>query len=856
MLRLQILIVGVVSLNAALSSAQPAIPKSVEERIRRADQLQDQGSLTEARDLYQSIAKELPVDPPSRQLGWVLNGLSTVSAALGDYRESAEAALRAEDVYRRAGDSEGQSSALNNLGIAREELGDYPSAQASFRDALAVSQKSGDFATQVRTLNNLGNAHYFPGQYLESLRAYQDAARIIEGHRAEKWTDYWDQITRINEATLYQRLGRYQSALQIYKEVEKSKGLSASDRGQFLTNMGVLYRRLGDSWKALDAYRDALALNKRQRNSVGEISTLKNIGIVYALDRGDLSRAQVFFEDALARARQTHNQREEMQAHLYLGETKLREKKIAESQAEFQLALSQARELGTVEEQWKALYGMGRGVDTSGNSVQAEDLYRQAIAIIETTRAQLQLSALRLEFLADKRDVYDALIAILLKKNDVAAAFLFIERSRARTFQDRLTSSDQPSGPKPITADEVRQYLDPSTILIEFWTAGDQLVLLWCTRNTCGAKQTAITAPQREEILKFLRGLPGNLGADWRQSTAVLAPILPGGWPIAPGMRRALIVPDGWVSSVPFDLVPAANSQALIEQLEISYLPTAVLLRRPTLTQRWPYLPWWREMVAFGNPEVQGSRDSIALDHDGTIQPLPYSSEEILAIAQMLYGRGDLFLGAADLKDTFLAAEARGAPILHVSTHAFADADVPEDSRILFSPRAGDAPDYLFLRELHELDLREVNLATLSACDTERGQMIRGEGVQAFSRALLFAGARSAVTTLWRVSDQPTSEFMKQFYYYALQKHQPKAEALRSAKLKFLQSQTELNNPAHWAAFVITGDGITRLPRFFSWTELALGVLAVLLGLTGGTMALLRIRRRIDGVDRAQNVVS
>jgi hypothetical protein len=70
------------------------------------------------------------------------------------------------------------------------------------------------------------------------------------------------------------------------------------------------------------------------------------------------------------------------------------------------------------------------------------------------------------------------------------------------------------------------------------------------------------------------------------------------------------------------------------------------------------------------------------------------------------------------------------------------------------------------------------------------------------------------------VDDQPTSEFMKQFYYYALEQHQPKAEALRSAKLKFLRSGTALESPAHWAAFVLNGDALEALPVFVSWSEI------------------------------------
>jgi tetratricopeptide (TPR) repeat protein len=224
-------------------------------------------------------------------------------------------------VYHKLGEAAGEAAALNNRGIAEQQLGHYPAAQASFREALVFSQSIHDLKTEVRTLNNLGNAYYFPGNYLEVLRAYEDALQIVERRSTEPWSDYWRRLLKINEATLYQRLGRYQNALQIYKQVgTSSKSLSASDRAHLLTNLGVLYRRLGDPWKALDSYRSALGFYSKQHDVDGEIRALKNIGIVYALDQNDLGKAQAVFERSLARAAETHNELQQMQAHLYLGD--------------------------------------------------------------------------------------------------------------------------------------------------------------------------------------------------------------------------------------------------------------------------------------------------------------------------------------------------------------------------------------------------------------------------------------------------------------------------------------------------------------------------------------------------------
>src|SRR6185503_10029288 len=124
-------------------------------------------------------------------------------------------------------------------------------------------------------------------------------------------------------------------------------------------------------------------------------------------------------------------------------------------------------------------------------------------------------------------------------------------------------------------------------------------------------------------------------------------------------------------------------------------------------------------------------------------------------------------------------------------------------SRILLAPAApGAAADHLFLREIYDLDLSGVQLVTLSACETERGKVVRGEGVEGFSRVLLAAGARSAVTTLGDVVDRASAEFMKQFYF-ALARGQSEASALRDAKRQFLHSQLPWSHPRYWAPYVL-----------------------------------------------------
>lgn len=816
------------------------------DRLLEAKSLQKKGALERALPIYEALLNALRSGPASAELGEVLSGISQISLSQGNYGKAIESANEAATVYRSMKDTVGEARALNDKAIAEIEHGDYPAAQVDLRTALARCRDAGDAETEVKTLNNRGSAYFFQGKYLEAQRDYESATHALAQNKRQSWTPYWEQITDFNQATLYQRLGRYEKALQIYRDVRDAfdKDLSPSDRAHLLTNLGALYRRLGDPVKALESYQSALDLYSRQRDADGEIGTLKNIGIVNAMDVGKLDKAREVFGQALTLAQKSHNRREEMQAHLYLGETLLRKGELQNSSTEFQTALDSAISLGTSEEQWKALYGLGKTKEAVGSADRGESDFRHAISIIETTRAQLQLSALRAEFLADKRDAYDALIALLLEKGDAEEAFSILERSRARTFQDRLLNKDSADRPA-LSLAETQQHLDDSTVLLEFWTSKDHIGLIWCTRSARGMAEYQLTSQELSNIRDLLKGFPHDLAENWKQQVGVLRKLLPGDVSfLSANLKHLLIIPDGWLSFVPLEVVPLSQNSLLVENFDISYLPTAALLRRDPVQPRLR-LPWTRELIAFGDPQTQPGSQALATS-DG-LAALPHSGEEIRSISNMANGKTELLLGGSDLKNVFLEGKANSALILHVSTHAVADADNPENSRLLFSAEEPETtPDYVYLRELYDLKLDDVNLATLSACDTERGKMARGEGVEAFSRALLSAGSRASLTTLGRVDDQATAEFMKQFYYFALKKRYTKSESLRLAKLKFLHSGTKLSNPAYWAAFVLNGEGLTPLPKVVSWAELAMGTAgAILMLLLAGFW--LRSRSRRNG---------
>jgi CHAT domain-containing protein/tetratricopeptide (TPR) repeat protein len=824
---------------------QPSTNGQFKAQIDKAKSLRDAGSSDEARKTYESVLSPLRSQGPSAELVDTLNNLSDIANMAGEYARAVALSRESAAACQSMRDKNCEAQAHGDAGLALSNAGNYTEAAAELDLGLKLTAETGNAQTTVLILNNLGIVYYYQAKYSEALRTYESALQYVEKSGSESWAATWRLFTLLNLATLYQRLGNDQRAIKTYNDIlAHPEAITPRDLGHLNANMGAAYRRMGDPKQALLFYGYADEYYAKEKDIDGELGVLKNSGIVLALDLDRLPDALKTFDRVRALAEKTKNQREAMQALLYRGETLYRMGKLPEAEKEFAAALVAAEQLGTVEEQWKAVNAIGKIALKNGQRETAEAKFRDAIKRIESLRSQLQLSRLKSDFLADKRDVYDALIKLLLERNDAPGAFEFMERSRARVFQDRFFGGQL--SPEALTLHSIQARLDPQTALIEFWAGAEGIAAVWVTRDAAGISQSRFTAAEMEAFQRFVSGLPDNLSSDWQKDFQKISSVLL--HDIAPITRASyshvLIVPDGFLSLLPFELLPTASGQPLLESRDVTYMPSAVLLLRGAMQNASATrLPWQQQLVGFGDPTVVGGGESsLTSAARGEITgSLPASGEEIRSIARMSGGRTKLFLGPEDRKRSFFASAHSGAALLHVSTHAVADMDDPERSRLLFSPdEPGQPNNYLFLKELYDLDLRGVSLATLSACDTERGRLVPGEGIQAFSRALLAAGSRSALTTLWRVPDEPTSEFMQHFYFYLLKQHKSKSEALRLTKLEFLRSGTALSHPRFWAAFILNGDGTEPVPRFIAWQALAIPVPLIALAV----FIYLRVRRK------------
>lgn len=165
---------------------------------------------------------------------------------------------------------------------------------------------------------------------------------------------------------------------------------------------------------------------------------------------------------------------------------------------------------------------------------------------------------------------------------------------------------------------------------------------------------------------------------------------------------------------------------------------------------------------------------------------------------------------AANTSSEAFAQILQTGDVIHFASHAVAT--------------PGNTQPYLVLQNklyLGNLQFASANcpLIVLAACETGKGILQKGEGMQSLGRALVVNGVEGVITTRWEVDDEAVSTIIQLFYKH-LQKTAKPAQALQLARLDFLKGTTsvQLKNPWLWAALQYQGTNknisITASPSY------------------------------------------
>jgi len=147
--------------------------------------------------------------------------------------------------------------------------------------------------------------------------------------------------------------------------------------------------------------------------------------------------------------------------------------------------------------------------------------------------------------------------------------------------------------------------------------------------------------------------------------------------------------------------------------------------------------------------------------------------------------------------------ELRGSPynVVHIASHGEFGSD-PSKTFVLTYDGKLTMDDLERTIKYGELRESALELLTLDACQTASGDDRAALGLAGIA---LKSGARSALATLWFISDKASGELVVHFYQALKAGRVSKAQGLQTAQRELL-ADPRFAHPAYWAPFLLIGN--------------------------------------------------
>jgi CHAT domain-containing protein len=380
--------------------------------------------------------------------------------------------------------------------------------------------------------------------------------------------------------------------------------------------------------------------------------------------------------------------------------------------------------------------------------------------------------------LNDVRPALLKLVSLLAERGDTVGALRLLNRGAVALAPIQVGDG---AFPRSVPDDRVviRPLLAGNTLLV--WTLTGSRVEMTRTRVDPARLKRAISAVQY--------ALPRSFNAD--EDRAYLYGLL-----VRPAERwlgrstdhlQVVFVHDDDLGGIPFvALLDSARRPLVADHPVWSAVSLAAAVAPADTT-----LP---DSVAFFAPKFNPVLNPL-------LDSLPNAGSEVRDASR---GYGSRVIAAeAQTPDEFLRV-LRRANVIHFAGHAVSDEFRPDRSYLVLEPGAGRPNGHLAAASLDSTPIPNVRLVVLSACTTLGGDGA-SQGFTGLSGALLDAGVRGVVGSLWAVDDGPTAKLMVKFHERYLLTRDPARALWEAQRAMMMAGDSTTNTPAVWAAFRYVG---------------------------------------------------
>jgi len=829
---------------------------SIQPLILLGDYRRAEAAAQEARAIFTREGDELRLARLDVNVGNIFHRQDRFSEALRSYEQAYERLLP----HRNA---EGIAVALGNMAVCLISLNDFTRALETHQRARAFCEEHGMPKLVALADYNIAYLYYFRGQYgraIEELKATRDECERVGDA-------YLAALCRMDLSEIYLELNLSEDAAQMAEEslaAFRRLGMGY-EAAKSLAYLAIAHGQQGKVLRALELCAEARALFIKEQNSVWPaLLDLYQALILFGASR--LFEARRHCTMALEAFRSTALSSKAILCRLLLARLALRMGEIEGARQQCDAAGHTLAPLDLPALSFQLDFVRGQIEQAAADSAAAYDAYRRAQRSLETLRSSLRGEELKIAFMKNKLEVYEALVDLALERraDGAAEAFSYVEHAKSRSLQDLLLRAATPVTPIATGKSElVRRVGDLREELNWYYhrIESEQMAAAERTEERVEALQEQVLA-RESELLRVIRELP----ASESESVELLAPVslsleeirraLPPDAMLVEYFRigsrlLAFLVTRDRLEVVPVALVPRVQHILRLLQFQLAWArPTAADLspvsRESSRVATQAHLTeLYGELIA----PLRARLDAAHLIfvphdllhyvpfhalHDGRkylIDDFSISYAPSATIYALCHARGgreggsSLVLGVPDAHTPFILDELRSVAARVPDAELFAGEEATVDvlrqkadgrrvvhiaahgffrpDNPMFSGIRLGSSSYLTLYDLYNLKL-PAELVVLSACVTGVNVIAAGDELLGLARGLFRAGAASLLLTLWEVPDQSTAEFMRAFYDRVFTTPN-RAAALREAVLAIRE---QYPHPINWAPFVLMGKAL------------------------------------------------
>ena len=267
-----------------------------------------------------------------------LNSIGFLYSQKLDSKAAFENYHKALEIHRKNKDLSGQTESLREIAALMSKLGKDKEALQHLEEALQLLKGKNAPVQQGLILDGIGDVYSSSGDFQKAIN-YHKQSRILF-YQAGAMT--LESLTIGTIISIYRNfIGDYQQAL-IYIEEALTLDRKAGDKEQeasTLNKKGDIYIRQGDYQLALDAYNQALEIERSiTQNPRAEARTLRNIALLYNF-LGDNKLCISNYNQALNIYRKLDNKKEQAITLNYIGNIYQSNRKFDEALESYYQAL-------------------------------------------------------------------------------------------------------------------------------------------------------------------------------------------------------------------------------------------------------------------------------------------------------------------------------------------------------------------------------------------------------------------------------------------------------------------------------------------------------------------------------------